>query len=100
LPLDDAGHVIGNRFGGRADHNAPNGNIFPQDLVVNRGLMNQTDRQSADRHSQGCDVCVHISLQYASPGDLRPSSLVYTRLVRTPGSPQFGPPVPIPIPNP
>lgn len=27
LPKDDAGHVIANRFGGRADFNSPNGNV-------------------------------------------------------------------------
>jgi hypothetical protein len=101
LPKDDAGHVIANRFGGRADFNAPNGNIFPQDLSFNRGTMRSYDSVVAGLHQRGCDVCAHIGLNYDSPGDLRPSSALYTILYRSPGAAQFNPPIgPVQVPNP
>ena len=100
-PKDDAGHVIARRFGGTIIHNGFNGNIFPQNLSINRGMMVVRDRESANEHLRGCDVCVHIGLNYASPGDLRPSELSYVRMVRPPGQGQFNPPVgPFPVPNP
>lgn len=100
-PRDDAGHVIANRFGGRADHNAANGNIFPQNLSFNRGAMRSLDGVSAEKHSQGCDVCVHIALNYDSPNDLRPSDVHYTLLYRSAGATKFNPPIgPITVPNP
>jgi hypothetical protein len=101
LPKDDAGHVIANRFGGRADFNSPNGNIFPQDLSFNRGTMRSYDSVVAGLHQRGCDVCAHIGLNYDSPTDLRPSSALYTILYRSPGAAQFNPPIgPVQVPNP
>jgi hypothetical protein len=94
LPKDDAGHVIANRFGGRADFNSPNGNIFPQDLSFNRGTMRSYDAVVAGLHQRGCDVCAHIGLEYDSPADLRPSSAMYTILFRNPGAPLFYPALP------
>lgn len=100
-PADDAGHVIANRFGGRADFNALNGNIFPQHLSFNRGAMRSLDAVAADLHSQGCDVCVHIALEYEFPTDLRPDECFYTILARRPGAPQFSAPIgPTLVPNP
>jgi hypothetical protein len=101
LPKDDAGHVIANRFGGRADFNAPNGNIFPQDLSFNRGTMRSYDSVVAGLHQRGCDVCAHIGFNYNSPTDLRPSQALYTILYRSAGSPNFNPPIgPVQVPNP
>jgi hypothetical protein len=101
LPKDDAGHVIANRFGGRADFNSPNGNIYPQDLSFNRGTMRSYDSVVAGLHQRGCDVCAHIGLNYDSPTDLRPSSALYTILYRSPGAAQFNPPIgPAQVPNP
>jgi Domain of unknown function (DUF4157) len=101
LPKDDAGHVIANRFGGRADFNSPNGNIFPQDLSFNRGTMRSYDSVAAGLHQRGCYVCAHIGLNYDSPTDLRPSSALYTILYRSPGAAQFNPPIgPVQVPNP
>ena len=56
-------------------------NIFPQHLSINRGMMVVRDWESANEHLRGCDVCVHIGLNYASPGDLRPSDLSYALMV-------------------
>ena len=100
LPKDDAGHVIANRFGGRADHNSANGNIFPQDLSFNRGTMRSYDAVAAQLHQSGCDVCVHIGLMYDSPTDLRPSSALYTYLYRSGGATGFNPPISAQVPNP
>ncbi|MHB9833310.1 eCIS core domain-containing protein [Paraburkholderia terrae] len=100
-PTDDAGHVIANRFGGRADFNSPNGNIFPQDLSFNRGTMRSYDAVTAGLHKRGCDVCVHIGLSYASSSDFRPNEAQYTILYRSPGASLFNPPIgPALVPNP
>lgn len=100
-PTDDAGHVIGKRFGGDATFNGPGGNIFPQNLSKNRGMMRDADKRAALRHDSGCDVCVHLALVYASNSALRPESVLYTLLVRPPGAANFDPPVVLPaIPNP
>jgi hypothetical protein len=101
LSNDDAGHVIANRFGGTANFNAVNGNIFPQNLSFNRGTMRSLDAVAADRHRAGCDVCVHISLNYDAPSDLRPSAALYTLLYRSAGATRFNPPIgPVQVPNP
>jgi Domain of unknown function (DUF4157)/DNA/RNA non-specific endonuclease len=97
---DDAGHVIANRFGGTVDFNSINGNIFPQNLTVNRGMMRQLDGVAADRHAAGCDVCVHISLDYETDAALRPTQVTYTLLYRSAGAVGFNPPVATPVPNP
>ncbi len=96
---DDAGHVIGNRFGGRADFNAADGNIFPQDLSFNRGTMRSYDAVIAGLHQRGCDVCALIALAYDSPTDLRPSGAWYTFLYRSVGASGFNPPVAAYVPN-
>ena len=74
-PDDQAGHVIANRFGGLMTHNGPNGNIFPQDPYYNMGAMRSYDAVAAGRHAAGCDVCVHIGLNYESATALRPSDI-------------------------
>jgi Domain of unknown function (DUF4157)/DNA/RNA non-specific endonuclease len=94
LPQDDAGHVIANRFGGKADFNSTEGNIFPQDLSFNRGTMRSYDAVVAGLHQRGCDVCTHIGLEYNSPTDLRPSAAVYTIMFRSPGASLFNPALP------
>jgi hypothetical protein len=100
LPFDDAGHVIANRFGGAADFNGPNGNIFPQNLSFNRGTMRSLDAVAADRHAAGCDVCVHLLLNYGAATTLRPDSVTYTLMYRSAGASQFNPPIPAQVPNP
>jgi hypothetical protein len=100
-PADDAGHVIARRFGGTALYNGPQGNIFPQNLSINRGIMVVRDREAAQYHQAGCDVCVHILLNYASASDLRPSAVVHTIISRPPGASDFAPPTPpVTMPNP
>ena len=100
-PADDAGHVIGNRFGGTANYNSPTGNIFPQDLSFNRGTMRSYDAVAAGIHGRGGDVCVHIGLVYDSASDLRPAYTLYTYLYRSPGATGFNPPIgPAQVPNP
>ncbi len=100
-PADDAGHVIARRFGGTATFNGPDGNIFPQNLSINRGAMVVRDREAADLHAVGCDVCVHIQLGYASSSDLRPTQLVHTIIARRPGTVDFVQPTPPQLlPNP
>ena len=100
LPKDDAGHVIANRFGGRANFNSSIGNIFPQDLSFNRGTMRSYDNEVALLHAKGCDVCVNIGLMYDSDGALRPSSALYTYLYRSVGATNFNPLVSALVPNP
>ena len=100
LPKDDAGHVIARRFGGRADFNSPDGNIFPQDLSFNRGEMRMMDQVAADLHQSGCDVCVKIALVYASPTDLRPEATNYQLMYRSVGATGFNPIIGANIPNP
>jgi hypothetical protein len=95
---DDAGHAIANRFGGTTTSNSAVGNIYPQDLSHNRGGMNRYDEAMALRHKQGCDVCVHIGLLYASEKALRPDWVSYTYQLRFPGR-GFEPPVTTAIPN-
>jgi hypothetical protein len=101
LLTDDAGHVIANRFGGTANFNSANGNIFPQNLSFNRGTMRSYDAVVAGLHQHGCDVCAHIGLDYSSSADLRPSRALYTILYRSPGAAQFNPSIgPVQVPNP
>jgi hypothetical protein len=100
LPKDDAGHVIANRFGGTAIFNSPNGNIFPQDLTHNRGVMVGYDREVAIKHQSGCAVCAHIILDYDSLTPLRPFRAWYMYIYRNPGAAEFSPPVgPVAVPN-
>jgi Domain of unknown function (DUF4157)/DNA/RNA non-specific endonuclease len=99
LPKDDAGHVIANRFGGRANFNSSEGNIFPQDLSFNRGTMNSYDNLAADLHNGNCDVCVNIGLMYRSNSDLRPYATLYTILYRSPENSGFNPPIGGQVPN-
>jgi hypothetical protein len=86
---DDAGHVIANRFGGTVEFNTPNGNIFPQDVKINRGAMRVRDKEAADSHKAGCDVCVRIKLNYETDSALRPGSVTYSLLTRSPGAKSF-----------
>lgn len=99
-PRDDAGHTIANRFGGTRLFNGPNGNLFPQDLSFNRGTMRDYDAVAALRHDAGCDVCVHVGLNYASASQLRPQSVTYTILYRSVGARGFNPPIVGIVPNP
>ena len=97
----DAGHVIANRFGGTADFNGPDGNLFPQHLSFNRGAMRSLDSVAASLHRRNCDVCVHIGLDYDAPTELRPSAALYTILYRSAGATRFNPPIgPVNVPNP
>ena len=98
-PEDDAGHVIGNRFGGQATFNAVDGNIFPQDLSFNRGTMVSYDKVIAQKHAEGCDVCANIGLIYDGEKSLRPSASVYTYFWRSVGAKEFNPPVSALVPN-
>jgi hypothetical protein len=98
--LDDAGHTIANRFGGTRLFNGPNGNLFPQDLSFNRGTMRDYDAVAASRHAAGCDVCVHVGLNYASMSQMRPQSVTYTILYRSVGARGFNPPIVGVVPNP
>lgn len=98
-PTDDAGHVIGNRFGGQATFNATAGNIFPQDLSFNRGTMVSYDKVVAQKHAEGCDVCANIGLIYDSDKSLRPSASLYTYFWRSVGAKEFNPPVSVLVPN-
>jgi hypothetical protein len=97
---DDAGHVIGHRFGGRNDVNSVDGNLFPQDLSFNRGTMRSFDREVALLHERGSDVCVHIVLEYASPTALRPVRTWYHFLYRSAGAKGFNQVIgPVQVPN-
>ena len=99
-PFDDAGHTIARRFGGTRQFNGSNGNLFPQDLSFNRGTMRDYDALAANRHAAGCDVCVHVGLNYASLSQLRPQSVTYTILYRSVGAQGFNPPIVGLVPNP
>ncbi|MBE0625492.1 MAG: DNA/RNA non-specific endonuclease [Burkholderiales bacterium] len=98
---DQAGHVIARRFGGSRIFNGPDGNLFPQNPTVNMGYMNVFDGIAAEKHREGCDVCVHIALDYGSPSDMRPHTVLYTYLYRSVGATRFNPPIgPVQLPNP
>ena len=92
--------MIANRFGGTNLFNGPDGNIFPQNLTVNRGFMRSLDQVSAGRHAAGCDVCVHLRLEYAADTALRPTGVWYTLLYRSAGATGFNPPIVTLVPNP
>ena len=98
---EDAGHVIRKTFGGFATFNqAPDGNIFPQNLSYNRGYMNSFDNVARDAYRAGNDVCVNVVLEYASATDTRPTGVLFTFMIRPRGG-VFTPPIgPARLPNP
>jgi hypothetical protein len=97
---DDAGHVIANRFGGRIDHNSPDGNIFPQEYWFNQQTMNHLDGTAERRHREGCDVCVYVALEYESPTSLRPVRTWWSMMYRSVGATLFNPVIgPTQVPN-
>ena len=71
LPGDDAGHLIGNRFGGsnRAD------NLVAQLRHMNRGAYNALERIWANAIRSGSTVSLDIRLQYDGDG-VRPTGIL------------------------
>ncbi|MBS4202190.1 PrsW family intramembrane metalloprotease [Bacillus sp. FJAT-49732] len=71
---DDAGHGIGNNLGGLGSRFS--GNIFPQNLSINRGKFAQFEGMIADEVQAGKTVFVRVVPKYAS-GSTRPYEVVY-----------------------
>ncbi|CAG9611927.1 hypothetical protein BACCIP111899_01099 [Bacillus rhizoplanae] len=71
---DDAGHGIGSRLGGLGSKNS--GNIFPQNLSVNRGRFSQFEGMIAEEVKAGKTVFVRVVPKYAA-GSERPYEVLY-----------------------
>jgi hypothetical protein len=71
---DDAGHVLGKRWGGSGK--LADGNVFPQNIRSNRGEMNKRDNAVEHMLGDGSCVCIKISLMYDSNAN-RPSKILY-----------------------
>jgi RHS repeat-associated protein len=79
---DHVGHIIGNQFGGYADKDKGNGNVFPQHGPTNVGEFSQFETNTigaAITGVPGCDVCVEIEFFFdqTSRTPHRPSHFVY-----------------------
>lgn len=68
-PDDDKGHIIGHQIGGTETE----GNLVPQNRVLNRGEYNQLEKQLAKLKAEGHDVKVEVTLKYKGDSD-RPDS--------------------------
>ena len=68
-PDDDKGHIIGHQLGGTETE----GNLVPQNRVLNRGEYNQLEKQLAKLKAEGHDVKVEVTLKYKGDSD-RPDS--------------------------
>jgi hypothetical protein len=83
---DDAGHARGNQLGGRGG--VRDGNIFPQNPHINRGIYRQLEDEVANYvRSTGASVDIRVTLQYHTPTDTRPYAVTYEAL-------QAGAPIP------
>lgn len=71
---DDAGHGIGKNLGGLGSINS--GNIFPQNLSINRGRFRQFETMIADEVKAGKTVFVRVVPKYAV-GSTRPFEVLY-----------------------
>ncbi|MBW8351615.1 PrsW family intramembrane metalloprotease [Bacillus sp. IITD106] len=71
---DDAGHAIGNNLGGLGTRFS--GNIFPQNLSINRGRFRQFEEMVAQEVQAGKTVFVRVVPKYTS-GSTRPYEVVY-----------------------
>lgn len=68
-PDDDKGHIIGHQIGGTETE----GNLVPQNKVLNRGEYNKLEKQLAKLKAEGHDVKVEVTLKYKGDSD-RPDS--------------------------
>ena len=68
-PDDDKGHIIGHQLGGTETE----GNLVPQNKVLNRGEYNKLEKQLAKLKAEGHDVKVDVTLKYKGDSD-RPDS--------------------------
>jgi hypothetical protein len=71
---DDAGHAIGNNLGGSGG--ARSGNIFPQNLTINRGAYNQFEQEIAEAVANGSTAFVRVIPHYHT-GSTRPFEILY-----------------------
>lgn len=71
---DDAGHAIGRLLGGNGGSRS--GNIFPQNLTVNRGAFARFEREVADHVLAGDTVYVRVLFKYSGRSN-RPNEIVY-----------------------
>ncbi|MFF2445493.1 DNA/RNA non-specific endonuclease [Neobacillus sp. NPDC058068] len=71
---DDAGHGIGKNLGGLGSRFS--GNIFPQNLSINRGRFRQFEGMIAEEVQAGKTVFVRVVPKYAS-GSTRPYEIFY-----------------------
>jgi hypothetical protein len=83
VAADDAGHVIGRQLGGsRRFNQVPDGNIFPQNLTINRGAMVTQENSIMAAYDAGDDVCGMVTLVYEDDNATRPSNVIYTIMKR------------------
>ncbi|MCJ7840096.1 PrsW family glutamic-type intramembrane protease [Lederbergia sp. NSJ-179] len=71
---DDAGHAIGNNLGGLG--NKYSGNIFPQNLGINRGAFREFEKLIAKEVAANKNVFVRVVPKYAA-GSTRPYEIAY-----------------------
>jgi len=71
---DDAGHGIGSKLGGLGSRNS--GNIFPQNLSINRGKFSQFEKMIAEEVKKRKTVFVRVVPKYAV-GSTRPYEVLY-----------------------
>ncbi|GIN72027.1 hypothetical protein J14TS2_25020 [Bacillus sp. J14TS2] len=71
---DDAGHAIGKNLGGLG--NKYSGNIFPQNLSVNRGSFREFEKLIAKEVAANKNVFIRVVPKY-TPGSTRPIEIAY-----------------------
>ncbi|CAH1207678.1 hypothetical protein PAECIP111893_02754 [Paenibacillus plantiphilus] len=77
-PNDDAGHAIGKKLGGLGG--STSGNIFPQNLSVNRGDYRELEKRIAKEVSNDKEVNVKIRFDY-DEGSTRPKKIIYEVII-------------------
>ncbi|MDP4147179.1 MAG: DNA/RNA non-specific endonuclease [Bacillota bacterium] len=76
---DDAGHAIGKNLGGLGG--ATSGNIFPQNLSMNRGEYSQFEQKVVDYiNTTGKSVEIKVTPKYTG-GSTRPFEIDYTTTI-------------------
>lgn len=75
-PLDDAGHVVGNRLGGKGGKKF----VFPQSPGINRGRFRDFEADIANDVAAGNTAHLNINLVYKG-ASTRPDEIVYSYTV-------------------
>ncbi len=72
---DDAGHAVGSELGGSGS--VRSGNIFPQNVGVNRGDYARFEGMIANQVKSGKSVFVRVRPRYSTPTSTRPYEILY-----------------------